>query len=278
VVLAQGKSAVNGPHQGGWVDTPKAESWFLHFQDRGAYGRVVHLEPMKWVDDWPVIGDEGEPVVTHKKPDVGRPFPPANNPMESDEFNGTSLGLQWQWQANPQPAWFFPIPGSGVARLPCVALPRAARNLWDAGSLLLQKFPGPAFTATARVTFHALNEGERTGLVVMGTSYAVIALERRNGNLVVTERVSEGAATGAAEKEVAAAPIRGTSALLRARISPGGRTELSYGTDSSRFTPLVEPFVAQPGRWVGAKIGLFAQRGADGREAGYADYDWFRVE
>ena len=54
-VLAQGNSPINGPHQGAWVDTPTGEDWFLHFQDVGAYGRLVHLQPMKWVNDWPCL-------------------------------------------------------------------------------------------------------------------------------------------------------------------------------------------------------------------------------
>ncbi|HPH47090.1 MAG TPA: glycoside hydrolase 43 family protein, partial [Chryseolinea sp.] len=56
VVMDQGKSSINGPHQGAWVDTSTGEDWFIHFQDKEAYGRVVHLQPMKWVNDWPVIG------------------------------------------------------------------------------------------------------------------------------------------------------------------------------------------------------------------------------
>lgn len=78
IVMAQGKTTVNGPHQGGWVDTNTGESWFVHFQDQGAYGRVIHLNPMKWINDWPVIGADkdmdgcGEPVTTYKKPNVGR--------------------------------------------------------------------------------------------------------------------------------------------------------------------------------------------------------------
>jgi beta-xylosidase len=59
IVLDQGRSAVNGPHQGTWVDTPSGEDWFLHFQDKGPSGRIVHLEPMTWsTDGWPVIGWE----------------------------------------------------------------------------------------------------------------------------------------------------------------------------------------------------------------------------
>jgi beta-xylosidase len=107
VVMDQGTTYINGPHQGAWVDTQNGQDWFLHFQDKGAYGRVVHLQPMKWVNDWPVIGvdkdndGKGEPVMTGDKPNVGKSFPVAT-PSESDEFNSPSMGLQWQWQANPQ--------------------------------------------------------------------------------------------------------------------------------------------------------------------------------
>jgi len=278
IVLAQGKTAINGPHQGGWVDTPKGEFWFLHFQDRAAYGRVVHLQPMKWIDDWPAIGEGGEPVPTYKKPDVGREAIAVVTPAESDEFNGTALGLQWQWQSNPRPGWVFPTPALGTVRFSCVAAPRSARNLWDVGNILLQKFPAPDFVVTTRVTFQGTNQGDRTGIAVMGTDYAALVVERRGADLVVSQRLCQGASTGAAEREGGFATLLNKSVLLRARVSAGGRTEFSYGTDSARFTVLGEPFVAQPGRWVGARIGLFAQRGAAGREAGYADYDWFRIE
>ena len=99
VGMAQGKSKVNGPHQGAWVDTPKGEHWFLHFQDKHAYGRVVHLQPARWVDDWLVIGDDkdndgcGDPVSVWKKPDLKSSG--VFQPNEDDEFSSTKLGLQW---------------------------------------------------------------------------------------------------------------------------------------------------------------------------------------
>lgn len=105
IVLEQGKSKINGPHKGAWVDTPNGQDWFYHFQDVDAGGRLVHLQPMKWEKDWPVIGIDtdkngiGEPVLTHKKPEVGKIFP-IETPAESDEFNDDKIGLQWQWSAN----------------------------------------------------------------------------------------------------------------------------------------------------------------------------------
>jgi beta-xylosidase len=163
VVLKQGSSPVKGPYQGGSVDTASGEFWFLHFQDAGAYGRIVHLQPMKSLQNWPVIGDNGTPVLRYRKPDVGKMYPIVT-PADSDEFNDPQLGSQWQWQANPQPNWGFPAPALGVLRLPCVTLPEGFRNFWDVPNLLLEKFPAPKFHSTARVTFSPQADGDETGL------------------------------------------------------------------------------------------------------------------
>jgi beta-xylosidase len=164
VVLSQGKTAINGPHQGALVDTPTGEWWFLHFQDRGAYGRVVHLQPTVWRNGFPVVGIDvdgdgtGEPVLRYKKPNVGKNFPTAT-PQDSDEFSGTGLGLQWQWQANPGAAWAFPFPQKGLLRMLSVETPEGYKNLWDLPNLLLQKFPAEEFMATAKIKLTPRFEG-----------------------------------------------------------------------------------------------------------------------
>ena len=99
VVLAQGKTAINGPHQGGWIHTKYGEDWFLHFQDKEAYGRVVHLQPVDWSSGWPIMGKKGEPVVTYQKPRSSSST--IVNPVESDEFDSPTLGKQWQWHLAP---------------------------------------------------------------------------------------------------------------------------------------------------------------------------------
>ena len=112
-VLAQGNTNINGPHQGGWVHTAMGEDWFLHFQDKECYGRVVHLQPVTWRDNWPVMGVDndgdycGEPVVTYRKPKT-RVAWQVVNPVESDEFSAPTTGLQWQWQANYQQVFGMP--------------------------------------------------------------------------------------------------------------------------------------------------------------------------
>ncbi|MBA2499699.1 MAG: hypothetical protein H0V30_08240 [Chitinophagaceae bacterium] len=44
--MHQDSTKINVPHQGAWIDTPSGEDWFLYFQVKEAYGRIVHLQPM----------------------------------------------------------------------------------------------------------------------------------------------------------------------------------------------------------------------------------------
>jgi len=277
VVLAQGNTPINGPHQGGWVDTPSGEFWFLHFQDKGAYGRVVHLQPMKWFDDWPVIGDNGRPVLSAKKPNTGKASP-VMTPPDSDEFNAAGLGLQWQWQANPKPGWIFPAGGLGFLRLFCVTLPEGFRNFWDVPNLLLQKFPAPEFTATVKVTFTARADEEKAGLIVMGTDYAYVSVKKKADGLYVSHTLGKNADRGGVERESPATRLPGDTFYLQVKVSSDATCRFSYSANGTEFTAIGEPFTARPGRWIGAKVGLFAVRTGQGSEAGYADVDWFRVE
>jgi len=68
IVLQQKNSPLNGPHQGAWIGTPDGKDYFIHFQHKGAMGRIVHMQPLKWQDDWPVIGNDGEPVLDWESP------------------------------------------------------------------------------------------------------------------------------------------------------------------------------------------------------------------
>lgn len=166
-VMAQGKSSINGPHQGGWVKTQTGESWFVNFQDKGAYGRVIHLQPMKWVKDWPVIGVDkdangcGEPVMSYIKPNVGKTYP-IETPAESDEFNSEKLGLQWQWHANPKQSTGMPS-HLGFLRLYAESIPDDLVNFWQIPNLLLQKTPADEFMATTKFDFYSKTTDEKQG-------------------------------------------------------------------------------------------------------------------
>lgn len=294
-VLAQGNTAINGPHQGGLVQTQTGEWWFLHFQDKDVYGRVVHLQPVNWKDGWPVMGINdknycGEPVITYKKPDVGKVFP-IQTPVESDEFNTPNFGLQWQWHANPLQAYGFTSP-YGYLRLYGQYFPEDATNFWQVPNLLLQKFPAPTFTATTRMSATLINEGDKAGLIVMGWDYAYIALIKTATGYSLEYNVCVDAEQKTKEKQISETalkninikekynyktPIPEAEIYLRVKVADGGICTFSYSVDGKKYQSLPETFQARQGKWIGAKIGLFALNAKAHTQRSWVDADWFRI-
>jgi beta-xylosidase len=285
IVMDEGSTKINGPHQGAWVDTSTGEDWFLHFQDKGAYGRVVHLQPMKWINDWPVIGvdkdgdGKGEPVLTYKKPNVGKNYPIAT-PSESDEFNGNKLGFQWQWQANPKATWSFMNASAGSLRLYSDKIPEDAKNYWDVPNVLMQKFPAEEFQVTMKLNFkpNTKIENEKTGLIVMGMSYASIGLKNTKEGIHLVYTLCKDAVKGSNENEKILGKVNDGLIYLRVAVTKGAVCRFSYSNDGKKFTDVGEDFQAEMGKWIGAKMGLFCTRTAQINDSGYADVDWFRVE
>ena len=281
VVLAQGKSSVNGPHQGALVDTPTGEWWFLHFQDKGPSGRVVHLQPAVWKNGFPVIGSDpdgdgtGAPVLRFKKPNVGKTYP-IETPQDTDEFYSPKIGPQWQWHGNSRPEWAFPFPQKGVLRMNSVQLPDGYKNLLDLPNLLLQKFPADEFTVTTKVALSPRFEGERFGFVVMGYDYSYLGVTNRQGKLYISQFTAKDADKGPAETESSPQLLSSKEFYLRVRVDKGAICTFTYSEDGVRFANIGEPFKAREGRWIGAKVGVFYNRPGKFNDAGSADIDWFR--
>ena len=283
IVLAQGKTAINGPHQGAWIQTQTGEDWFLHFQDKGAYGRIVHLQPMTWKNDFPVMGIDtdgdgtGEPVLTFRKPNVGKTFP-IQTPPDSDEFNSETLGLQWQWHGNFRQSWAFMFPSRGVLRLNSVELPENYKNLWELPNLVLQKFPAEEFTVTTKVTLNPRFEGEKFGLLIMGIDYSYLGVSHRNGKLFVSQATAKDADKAAIETETAPIELKSGEFYLRVKVEKGAICEFSFSADNKNFQKIGEKFKAREGKWIGAKVGFFFTRPGKFNDGGTADVDWFRFE
>ena len=216
VVMAQGASETNGPHQGAWIDTPSGEHWFMHFQDKDAYGRVVHLQPMEWTaDGWPVIGVDkdgdgvGEPVSRYRKPALKNSG--TFQPAESDGFDNVDLGLQWQWHGIPSPYWYFLDARNSALRLYSVDQAEGWRNLGDSPNLLLQKTPADMFTVTAKLRFipnpQLKEKGESCGFVLMGQDYAVVKMTDTSEGVVLQYAECEDALKGKQENIIWTVPV-----------------------------------------------------------------------
>lgn len=282
IVLAQGGTDINGPHQGAYLEVENGESWFVHFQERGAYGRIVHLQPVVWADGWPIMGQDadgdgtGEPVMMHRKPDVGARYA-AMLPQTGDTFETTRLGLQWQWQANNQPGWYSLTDRVGWLRL--YAQPQTGGNLWPVPNLLLQKLAAPAFAATTTVQLQPSGTDLTAGLVVMGLDYVYLAVRRKDDTTEIVLAGARDANTGIPEEVRETAPLGSAERVtLRADVADGAVVRFLYSLDGEHFTALGEPFEARPGRWIGAKIGLFAVHPGDADGGSYADFDTFSIE
>ena len=290
IVLEQGATPVNGPHQGAWVDTPSGQHWFFHFQELPAHGRVVHMQPMRWrADGWPVMGTDanddgtGEPVLRHAKPDL--PSQPVAVPAMSDSFASGRPGLQWQWQGNPGADWV--LRGGAAARglrLRAVPAP-AADSLWMATNLLMQKFPAPSFSAeTTLLLKGGAASGERAGLLVFGYDYGWIGLrERADGGQELVQVLCARADKAGVETVAASVPWpSGQPVALRVKVEADLSCRFFFRSveagASAPFAALGKPLVASSSRWVGAKVGVFCSAAPGAKSEGHAEFGAFVVD
>lgn len=284
IVMKQGDTVVNGPHQGGLTDTVSGQEWFVHFQDRGLYGRIVHLQPVHWEQDWPVIGvdqDEegcGRPCIVHAKPDAngvsGTVYLEA-----SDDFTGGTLGLQWQWLGNSKDNFASLTANPDHLRLFCLN-PSGRDNpiLWENANVLTQKIICPYFQAETHVKVDCLNEHEQAGLVMMGGHYAYLAVRVEDGIKQVIYAQSYDGISGMEEQVTILQELEAENKeiWLRESLTEDGFF-MEYSTDGTVYQQVSTTFFPTDHTWVGAKIGLFANVAAIEERGGYADFEYIHV-
>ncbi|MDM3464460.1 glycoside hydrolase 43 family protein [Citrobacter sp. Cb031] len=277
--LHQGSSIVNGPHQGAWVELMNGQSWFFHFQDKGVYGRIVHLQPMCWSEDgWPCIGEKldehgkGQPVLVQSLPTL--PLTPCEL-QTSDNFLDGIPGLQWQWQSNPQQNWLRPgAQGLHLRSVPAVA----DLSIYHLPHLLLQKFPAERFTVSTLIDLSLSLEGDEGGVVIYGQRFAALCVKCSTGRRQLIFRHGWINDNGYLDE----------TSLTLADVTELEQVELSYHVDYGglvRFTwcspgrtwQQVEPgFSAGAGKWIGARMGIYARGALTGGEGAFL-FKSFRI-
>ena len=261
IVLSQGSTDINGPHQGAWFDDGKGHDWFIHFQDIGAYGRVPHLQPVDWSDGWPVMGNAGEPVA---EGDTFLPACPMSIPA-SDSFS-ECIGLQWQFQANPNPAWYsLRHPGLRLYAYP-------ADTLFQAGQFLSQLMQAYTFDMDAVITFRP-EDGDMAGVGMMAYPYHYLGWEKdrlvlRRGDITefdrsIPERVEE--------VQLAEMPTKGHRLRLRLHVE-NGFMRFGAAPEGQEIQYIGETIPLSAGGWTGARPGIFCMN-RNRRLGGYADVE-----
>lgn len=286
VVCRQGSTRINGPHQGGWVSAPDGSDWFIHFQDVGALGRIIRLEPMKWVNDFPVIGSDedgdgiGEPVTEYTPP---VPDAPHYQIAESDDFSKDTLGLQWQWQANPDPAWFQLDEKKHQLHLFC----RPVRSLWEAGNALTQIPQHRTFDVETKVSLVHASKGDQACLGMLGKTYGYIAIlagkkQSREIAVFCGEVTGDGMDSRAEEKKLLAVPLDGKAdqtVTLYCRVLEDSTFTFAFSLDGGQHIEETGiRFPLTPACWTGAKICLWCANTEKQLSGGYGAYDYIHIE
>lgn len=271
IVLEQGSTHVNGPHQGALVDTPDGQWWFYHFQETPVQGRVVHLQPVRWHDDWPLMGVDydgngvGEPVDVWQKPWIEvrykrgevRDYQYVSRDFR-DDFNGMNISLTsslspvWQWNHNPVDTHWSLAERKGWLTLK--ALP--ADNLKAVRNMLTQKVVGYQSQSTTLVTVTGNANG---GLFCSGQQFLGIGL-CKEGIFIEAH----------GERQIM---NRGKFAKVWLRITNDcmeNRHQFYFSTDGEHYEPAGEAFPMRAGYWKGIRVGLFCY-GPSGKAA----FDFF---
>ena len=285
-VLQQGKTNINGPHQGGWVHTKYGEDWFLHFQDKEAYGRVVHLNPVDWSTGWPIMGKKGEPVTTYTKPKAMSTV--IVNPVESDEFNSPVMGKQWEWHANYDEKFGVPT-AFGTMRIYTYKLSDDWKNFWEVPNLLLQKTPADEFTVTTKLRFTSKADGQMGGLIMMGLNYSALVVKRVGDEFRLLLLTCEQADKGKPQQEQLIATLKPTDVdkvdykpgihediYLRLKVKDS-KVRYAWSQNGKMFQECDGEYTMKEGKWIGAKFGYVAVDTNSKTDRGWIEADWIRV-
>lgn len=261
-----------GIHQGALIQTQTGEWWTMLFVDQGAFGRFPSLQPVTWVNDWPMVGVNGQGVLTHKKPDVGKTYPIKVLPT-SDEFNSQNLGMQWGWNHNPDNSKWSLSESKGKLRLHTVG---SVSNLREARNTLTQRIFAKYSTSLpsegiVKMDFKNMKEGDIAGLAVFQNPYAYIGIKKTNGKSYVV-MINNGVT-------VDSVLFKGKTIYLKASAFFGNSTcEFSYSTDNKSFKPFGNQLAMKFSLsiFTGNKFCLFNYSTRE--SGGYVDFDWFRTE
>lgn len=269
-VIVQDESSYpgNGLHQGGMVQLKDSSWWFIIMQDRGPIGRVPHLVPVEWVDGWPMLGKNGngKGVTIYNKPIVGKELP-VKVPATTDEFNTLALGLQWQWNHNPDPSKWSLTVKKGYLRL----IASLAKDLVTARNTLTQRVQGPGSEGTTALELSGLKDGNIAGFGIFQKPYAYIAVRKEGQNRSLL-MVNDGKVIDSIRN------LKANKIWLRVKATHiGFVADFSYSLDGKRFISFGNQLKMGLGYdWTANRFALFNFSTKEEGVGGYADFNWFR--
>ena len=270
----------NTIHQGALIETSTGEWWTIMQQDVGCLGRFPNLQPVTWTDGWPIVGNKGVPYETTKKPVTGAATKREPLPT-NDNFRSYPLGMQWQWNHNPDDgAWsLFERPGWLRMRTS-----ETVNRLTQARNMLTQRifaFEKSSSVGTIRLDASNLQEGDYAGICIFQDPYAMLAVRVKDGQkqLVWRQDTLRVHNDFTPQEQVESVDINDI-VYLRATVSYStSKTQFYYSLDNVTYKPIggETSLSFSLTVFVGARFGLFCYATQSDSE-GYADFDWFSTE
>ncbi|MEV4884556.1 family 43 glycosylhydrolase [Chitinophaga ginsengisegetis] len=254
-----------GVHQGALIETQQGEWWSVIFQDRGGVGRVPTLQPVQWIDGWPMVGKDGRAVVTHAKPNTSSPV---HVLPTSDEFNTESLAIQWAWNHNPDDSAWSLTKRKGYLRLTTSGI---AGDLPQARNSLTQRMFGPFSDATTELDVSHMQVGDMAGLAVLQIPYASIGVTAAEGaKFIVMKHAGKTIDSVALGKR--------NKIFFKASVNTiKDQAHFYYSFDNRAFIPVGDTLNMKFDlkMFTGNRFVLFNY--ATVRPGGYVDFNWFRM-
>jgi beta-xylosidase len=259
------------PNQGGIVQTETGEWWFVTHQGAGSWeGRTLCLLPITWMDGWPIIGEVGSDGIGNMVWQSKKPIPdsPIVVPQSWDEFDGSGLQPQWEWNYQPRREKWSLTERPGFLRLRAFR-PLERGNLLKAGNTLTQRLMGTqGGNVTLKLDITHMTDGQAAGLCHYGRRYAWLGVTQSSGVRHITYSANGSQTNGPA--------IGSKDVWLKSIISGSGGTTWAFSLDGEVFTPFGQEYKFEWANYRGDRIGIFCYTDED--ENGYVDADWFHYD
>lgn len=265
-----------GGHQGAIVDLTDGSWYGFIMRDCGAVGRMTNLCPIFWKDDWPVWGTPevpGQVPEAARKPVQGKPI---CQPATSDDFESATLGLQWQWNHNPDDTRWSLTERRGWLRL----RPTAAVDFWHARNTLTQKGQGPASCGEVKFDLRGMKPGDICGFGTLGKVNGQIAAQCLPDGMVTLAMkvIVDG---GVSETRVVTKSTSRGDLYLRTSLDfIRNKGACAYSIDGDQWTALGGEFDLafdwRTGTFQGEQFAIFCYN-SDPSD-GYVAIDWFKFQ
>lgn len=289
----------DGVAQGGIVDDKDGNWYCFVFQDHGAVGRAPVLSTMTWEDGWPVVGVDGKvprtakiPVAGHEKKgivtsdefinsQIVRPYHNfADTPEEAGEndYNGSNLALEWQWNHNPDNRLWSLTEREGYLRLRTV---NVCDTVADARNTISQRTFGPECGGYIKLDVSEMKDGDTAGLAAFAEKYGYVAVKIEDGKkYIVTVRYNDNDDVEQ-EFETERVEITENEVYLRVDCDYKNATDKAYfyySLDGENWTKIGNTLKMNYYglHFMGYRYAIF--NFPTKQSGGYVDVDYFRVE